>query len=72
MKTERLLSIVIYLLNYDRVSASKLAAHYEVSRMQKRIAAGHDCLTGRYGGFTLFLRQLEWLDVYRNPSSIII
>jgi len=32
MKTERLLSIVIYLLNNDRVSATKLAAHYEVSK----------------------------------------
>ena len=32
MKTERLLSIVIYLLNNDTVSAAKLAAHFEVSK----------------------------------------
>ena len=32
MKTDRLLSIVIYLLNHDTVSAAKLARRFEVSR----------------------------------------
>jgi predicted DNA-binding transcriptional regulator YafY len=32
MKTERLLSIVIYLLNHDTVSAAKLAERFEVSK----------------------------------------
>ena len=32
MKTERLLSIVIYLLNHDTVSAAKLADRFEVSK----------------------------------------
>ena len=32
MKTDRLLSIVIYLLNHDIVSAAKLAARFEVSK----------------------------------------
>lgn len=32
MKTDRLLSIVIYLLNYDTVSAAKLAERFEVSK----------------------------------------
>lgn len=32
MKTERLLSIVIYLLNNDTVSAAKLAERFEVSK----------------------------------------
>ena len=32
MKTERLLSIVIYLLNHDTVSAAKLAEKFEVSK----------------------------------------
>ena len=32
MKTDRLLSIVIYLLNHDTVSATKLAERFEVSK----------------------------------------
>ena len=32
MKTDRLLSIVIYLLNHDIVNAAKLAERFEVSR----------------------------------------
>lgn len=32
MKTERLLSIIIYLLNNNIVSASKLAERFEVSK----------------------------------------
>lgn len=43
MKTERLLSMIIYLLNHRRVSASQLAKIYEVS--QRTIQRDIDTLT---------------------------
>ena len=61
MKTERLLSIVIYLLNNDIVSAAKLASHFEVSKrtilrdMEQISLAGIPVksLPGANGGYSI-------------------
>jgi len=61
MKTYRLLSIIIYLLNNDTVSAAKLAKHFEVSKrtilrdMEQISMAGIPVksLTGANGGYSI-------------------
>ena len=61
MKTERLLSIVIYLLNHDVVSAAKLAERFEVSKrtilrdMEQISMAGIPVksLSGANGGYSI-------------------
>jgi predicted DNA-binding transcriptional regulator YafY len=61
MKTERLLSIVIYLLNHDTVRAAKLAERFEVSKrtilrdMEQISLAGIpiQSLSGANGGYSI-------------------
>lgn len=61
MKTDRLLSIVIYLLNHDTVSAAKLAERFEVSKrtilrdMEQISLAGIpiQSLPGANGGYSI-------------------
>jgi predicted DNA-binding transcriptional regulator YafY len=72
MKTDRLLSIVIYLLNHDTVSAAKLAERFEVSKrtilrdIEQISLAGIPIrsLTGANGGYSI-------MDGYKLDGRII-
>lgn len=49
MKTDRLLSVVIYLLNHDTVSAKKFAKRFEVSNLKISIGyCGPVCVLYSY------------------------
>lgn len=79
MKTDRLMAIILYLMNHDTVSASELAARFEVSRrtiqrdMEVLSQAGVPIVSvygaeGGYGvmdGFRL-TKQITGAEDYRN------
>ena len=62
MKLERLLEIIIYLLNHEKVSAKYLAEYFKVSvrTIQRDMASIAEAgipvytLGGRYGGYARF------------------
>ena len=79
MKLERLLEIIIYLLNHEKVSATYLAEHFDVSvrTIQRDMASIAEAgipvyaLGGRYGGYAV-LENYKIKNItfdYRNAEG---
>jgi len=81
MKLERILEIIIYLLNHEKVSATYLAGHFNVSvrTIQRDMASIAEAgipvytLGGRYGGYAVLENyKIKNINIENSEQHIII
>ena len=81
MKTDRLLGIIIHLLNHDNVSASRLAERFHVSvRTIQRDMIGISAagipvysVNGRFGGYSILPEfKMKNIDIRSGEQQMIV
>lgn len=81
MKTDRILEIIIYLLNHDNVTASYLAQRFKVSvrTIQRDIICISSigipvyALNGKNGGYSIMKNyKIKNMNIYTNEQQLII